>query len=91
MPMPGVNVVLKGCSNGVVTDFDGQFSITFQKLALETSGFLVFSFLGFETQELSLTDIDTPLHVELIMAEELLGEVVIVKQNIFRRIGNWFR
>lgn len=91
VPLPGVNVVLKGRSNRVLTDFYGQFSITVPKSALETSGFLVFSFLGFETQEFSLTDFDTPLHVELIMAEELLGEVVIVKQNIFRRIGNWFR
>ena len=45
-PIPGVNVVEKGTQNGVVTDFDGKFTIT---AAPEST--LVFSYVGFETQE----------------------------------------
>ncbi len=48
-PLPGVTVVVKGTSNGAVTDFDGTYSITLN--ADDTT--LVFSYLGFKTQEIA--------------------------------------
>ena len=42
MPIPGVNVIQKGTSNGVVTDFDGNFTIEVPQDAV-----LVFSYLGY--------------------------------------------
>ena len=43
MPLPGVNVVVKGTSNGTVTDFDGNYSLN----DVPGDGVLVFSFVGY--------------------------------------------
>lgn len=48
MPIPGVNIIQKGTSNGVVTDFDGIYSIVLREDAEQV---LVFSFVGFESKE----------------------------------------
>lgn len=69
--LPGVNVVIKGTAIGSVTDFDGKYSIK----ADETS-VVVFSYLGYETQEvlaLGKTNID----IQLIEDAESLNEVVV--------------
>ena len=47
----GATVMEKGTSNGTVTDFDGNF-----KLKVEAGATLVFSYIGFETQELPAQD-----------------------------------
>ena len=47
-PLLGVNVIQKSTSNGTATDFDGNYQITAPQDAV-----LVFSFLGFETQEVT--------------------------------------
>jgi len=47
MPVPGANVLVKGTSNGVQTDFDGKFKISAAKGQV-----LVFSFLGLKTMEM---------------------------------------
>ncbi|MFT3795316.1 SusC/RagA family TonB-linked outer membrane protein [Flavobacterium sp.] len=46
LPLPGVNVLVKGTTNGVQTDFDGKFQINAAQGQV-----LVFSFLGMKTQE----------------------------------------
>ncbi len=46
LPIPGVNVLVKGTSNGVQTDFDGKFQLTAAQ-----GDILVFSFLGMKTVE----------------------------------------
>jgi len=46
LPLPGVNVLVKGTQNGVQTDFDGKFSIT-----ANAGDMLVFSFVGMKTVE----------------------------------------
>lgn len=46
MPLPGVNVIEKGTSNGVTTDFDGIYSIR-----VDEDATLVFSYIGFEEIE----------------------------------------
>ena len=46
MPIPGVNVAVKGSSKGTQTDIDGNF-----KIAAEKGNVLVFSFIGMKTQE----------------------------------------
>src|SRR5690606_3340023 len=47
-PLPGASVVEKGTSNGVSTDFDGNFSISVS----DKNAILVVSYLGFVTQEI---------------------------------------
>lgn len=46
--LPGVSVLVKGTTNGVATDFDGNFTLT----NLKTGDVISFSFVGFEKQEL---------------------------------------
>ena len=46
-PLPGVNIIEKGTSNGTSTDFDGNYTLTVPNDAV-----LVISFVGFETQEI---------------------------------------
>lgn len=48
-PLPGVTVALKGQAKGTVTDADGKFTI-----AAQPSDVLVFSFIGMETQEVTV-------------------------------------
>ena len=49
-PMPGVSVVIKGTTNGTVTDLDGKFTIT-----APIGSILVFSFVGCQTMEVRIT------------------------------------
>jgi iron complex outermembrane receptor protein len=46
-PLPGVTIVEKGTSNGTTSDFDGNFTIT----VADENSTLVFSYIGFITQE----------------------------------------
>jgi len=71
--LPGVNVVVKGTTNGTVTDSDGQFRITISGDA-ET---LIFSFIGFQTQEVSISN-RTTIDVSMGNDVQQLNEVVVV-------------
>jgi TonB-linked SusC/RagA family outer membrane protein len=70
-PLPGVTVLEKGTENGVVTDFDGNFSIAVS----ENDAVLVFSYVGMTTQELPLegrTNLDVVLEPEYSQLDELI-------------------
>ncbi len=70
--VPFVNVVEKGTSNGTTSDFEGNFSITVPSLPTT----LVFSYLGFETQEINVTE-NSPLTIQFVESAAALDEVVI--------------
>lgn len=72
LTLPGVNILEKGTNNGVITDFDGNFSIKVQSNAT-----LVFSYVGFNTQEISVSG-QTSIKVALIENLESLDEVVVI-------------
>ena len=59
--VPFVNVVEKGTSNGTTSDFEGNFSITVESLPTT----LVFSYLGFETQEINVTT-NSPMTIQFV-------------------------
>ena len=68
--LPGVSVVIKGTSSGAVTDIDGSFSLT-----VNPQDVLVFSYVGFETQEVSPGNrsvIDITLQVDQTALEEVV-------------------
>jgi TonB-dependent starch-binding outer membrane protein SusC len=68
--LPGVNVVVKGTTNGAVTDADGKFS-----LSVPTNGSLVFSFIGLKTSEVAIgerTIIDVQLGSDITQLNEIL-------------------
>ena len=50
-PLPGVNIVIKGTSTGVVTDAEGRYSIS-----APIGSVLVFSFVGMQTREVLVTE-----------------------------------
>ncbi|WGH76088.1 TonB-dependent receptor [Tenacibaculum tangerinum] len=70
-PLPGVNILVKGKTVGTATDFDGKFEIQANK-----GDILVFSFIGYQTQEVVVSD--TTMNVTLLEDTDKLDEVVIV-------------
>lgn len=77
--LPGVNVLLKGTAVGSVTDATGSYSLSVP----EAGGTLVFSFIGFVTQEVEIGARST---VDVIMAPDVtqLTEVVVTALGIER-------
>lgn len=73
-PLLGTFVLQKGTQNGIPADFDGKFELT---LLENQSKILVFSYLGFETKEVDVTD-KTTINVKLLEDTEGLDEVVII-------------
>ncbi|WP_397364531.1 SusC/RagA family TonB-linked outer membrane protein [Olleya sp. R77988] len=73
LPIPVVSVVQKGTTNGVSTDFDGNYSL---ELTLGDE-ILVFSYVGFKTQEIQING-RTTINITLEEDVESLDEVVIV-------------
>ena len=71
--LPGVTVVVKGTTNGTITDFDGNYSIS----NVPSDGILVFSFVGMKTQEVSVSG-KSSINVSLV--EDAIGieEVVAI-------------
>ena len=74
--LPGVNVVIKGTTSGVVTDVNGFYSI---KVSNEKS-ILVFSYVGFESQEVKVGK-KKVIDVTLVGSSEL-EEVVVLDYSI---------
>ncbi|HQG56868.1 MAG TPA: TonB-dependent receptor [Bacteroidales bacterium] len=72
-PMAGVNVVVKGTTIGTMTDAEGNYSLNVP----DRNATLVFSFIGYTTQEMSLAG-RTSLNVSLVSEAIGLEEVVVV-------------
>lgn len=72
-PLLGVNVIEKNTTNGVATDFDGNYEIK----VTDNEVVLVFSFVGYQTKEVSVKNKTT---INVILLEDLseLDEVVLV-------------
>jgi hypothetical protein len=78
-PIPGVNVVVKGTTNGTVTDFDGKYKLS----VASGQQTLVFSFIGMQTKEV-VTASSTVLDVQLSAEENMLSDVVVTALGISR-------
>lgn len=70
-PIIGASVLEKGTSNGMITDMDGNFSLTTAPNATIT-----ISYIGYQTTEVKATS--KPLKIELKDDSELLDEVVVI-------------
>lgn len=76
IPLPGVNVSVKGTNRGTSTDFDGDYS-----LRGDAEDVLVFSCLGYQTKKKSLSNVkdeDNKVNVILVPKKDELDEVVLV-------------
>ncbi len=71
-PLPGVNIIEKGTTNGTATDGDGNFKVTVKDKAV-----LVISFIGFTTQEI-VVGAQSTINVSLAPDVVALSEVVVV-------------
>ena len=80
IPVPGVNVQVKGSSTGTITDFDGNYSIEVPS----SKSVLVFSFVGYKTQEVT-ADGKEKMDIQLLEDTELLDEVVVVGYGTSRK------
>ena len=74
LPVPGVSVIIKGTSIGVSTDFDGNYSLS---EGITNKAILVFSYVGFKTQEI-LVNGQSVINVSMQEDASLLDEVVLV-------------
>ncbi|MFO0507881.1 MAG: carboxypeptidase-like regulatory domain-containing protein [bacterium] len=72
IPLPGVNVLVKGTTMGTVTDINGIYTI-----GIPPSGELVFSFIGMKTEQINVgnrNNVDVSLEADVMQ----LSEVVVV-------------
>ena len=76
-PIIGANVIVKGTTNGTITDFDGNFMLSVEKGAT-----LEISYMGYKTVTVSATD---GMKVELAEDSELLEEVVVVGYGVVKK------
>ncbi|WP_321309065.1 TonB-dependent receptor [Marinifilum fragile] len=79
MGIPGVSVVVKGTTIGTTTDIDGNYT-----LKVDANSTLVFSFVGYKTQEILVGD-QTQINVILSVETENLSEVVVIGYGQVRK------
>ena len=71
-PLPGVTILVKGTTTGFITDANGKFTVQ-----VDPNGTLIFSFIGYRTQEI---EVGSQTNINLTMEIDVLGldEVVVV-------------
>ena len=79
-PMIGVSIVEKGTTNGVITDIDGNYSITVTK----TPATLQFSYIGMKTVEKQVTAA-TRINLKMENDTQLVDEVVVVAYGVRKK------
>lgn len=79
LPVPGVSVIIKGTTLGALTDVEGNYNIAVPQSAQS----LVFSFIGFRTQEVPISG-QTRINVVLEQDLVLVDEVVVTALGIQR-------
>ncbi|MBO0939797.1 TonB-dependent receptor [Fibrella sp. HMF5335] len=79
-PLPGVNVLVKGTGIGTTTDANGKFKLNVP----DTRNVLVFSYIGYLTQEVTITGNNT-VTVNLLVDNKSLEEVVVVGYGTQKR------
>ena len=79
LPVPGVNVLIKGGQKGVSTDLDGSYSIS-----AAPGNVLVYSFIGFKKQEITVGNANV---YDVVLREEdnSLEEVVVVGYGVKKK------
>ncbi len=76
MPLPGVNILIKGTARGAQTDFDGNYEITARK-----GDVLTFSYMGYIADEVTLGD-SIVINIAMQADAATLEEVVVMGYSI---------
>jgi TonB-linked SusC/RagA family outer membrane protein len=79
-PIPGANVVIKGTAKGTITDINGNYILE----GVTSGNTLVFSFLGYQTQEVVVTD-KTVINIKLTESITNLDDVVVIGYGSVKR------
>ncbi len=79
-PMPGVNILQKGTTNGAITDADGKFKLTVSS----NDATLVFSFVGMSTIEIPVAG-KTTIDVVMNPESSALSEIVVVGYGMTKK------
>lgn len=97
LPLPGVNVILKGTTESTSTDYDGKFEFPRK---LEVNDVLIFSYIGYDTKEYKVKAAETDtIDITIVFDAtdiELMGDVVVEgayksKRNIFQKFIALFK
>lgn len=73
MPLPGASILEKGTTNGVQTDFDGNYTLTVP----DKNAILVVSYIGFATKEITI-DGQSVINITLEESAAALDEIVVI-------------
>ncbi|MBN2521255.1 MAG: carboxypeptidase-like regulatory domain-containing protein, partial [Bacteroidales bacterium] len=79
-PLPGVSILIKGTTTGGITDIDGNYTINIP----DKAAILVFSFIGYKTQEIQVAE-QTTINVVLAEETEELDEVVVIGYGVVQK------
>jgi TonB-linked SusC/RagA family outer membrane protein len=79
-PIPGVNIVVEGTTNGVVSDINGKYSIA----VVSENAVLTFSFIGYLTERLSVAGQST-IDMKMVPEIKSLDEVVVIGYGTVKR------
>ncbi|WP_232735188.1 TonB-dependent receptor [Flavobacterium sp. 5] len=80
IPLPGCTIQEKGTKNAASTDFDGKYFID----VTSKQSILVFSFLGFKSQEIAIGD-RSKINVSLVEESNILNEIVVVGYGVQKK------
>ncbi|AFL81924.1 hypothetical protein Aeqsu_2466 [Aequorivita sublithincola DSM 14238] len=72
LALPGANVIIKGTTIGTQTDFDGNYEVK-----TKPGDILLFSYVGFETREVTVSNISNTIDVSLDNGDFILGEIAV--------------
>lgn len=78
-PLPGANIIIKGTTTGTTTDVGGKYS-----LQVSGNSVLVFSFIGYAPQEVSVNN-RTEINAVLVPSDLSIGEIAVVGYGTQRR------
>lgn len=75
--IPGVNIIIKDTYTGTITDFEGAFKLN---VSHAPPLVLIFSYIGFQTQELSITGNDSNINIQMVEQAFKANEVTVTAQ-----------
>ncbi|MDR2773591.1 MAG: TonB-dependent receptor [Tannerella sp.] len=81
-PLPGVNIIVKGTTNGVATDIDGKYTVSVPG----RTSVLEFSYLGFAMQSVTVGNL-TVINITMREDAQMIEEVVVVGYGTQKKVN----
>ncbi|TWJ04966.1 TonB-linked SusC/RagA family outer membrane protein [Mucilaginibacter frigoritolerans] len=81
-PLPGATVKVKGTDIGVTSDVNGSFKVNLPAKLTGNPVILTASFIGYKTEEITVTDFNSPVIIKLVNSASSLNTVVVTALGI---------